>query len=272
MPPFDLSASELGACVEYAGRLRASAPASTEEAWRTICARCHGLDGKGRTAVAPHLARRPRDLSDTRFFREVGGPRLARAMADGVPGTPMAPWGRAVAGLSGPRIVTFLAKRLHGGGLPAVRDLEVPARPASLTPRAVSKARMVFDRECSQCHGPGGRGDGPESAGMRPQPRDLTAAVFVSAIDDARLYRSITYGPPGGPMPGHLRGYDPEVMWALVAKVRQLAADPDVRGYGDDVWPWQRHRAQGLAPGRPPAGIATPGAAPGAAGATREAE
>ena len=74
---------------------------------------------------------------------------------------------------------------------------------------------------------------------MRPRPRDLADAAFIASLDDARLYRSIAYGPPGAPMPGHLEGYDPPAMWALVEIVRLVAGRPATGPYEDDLWPFE---------------------------------
>lgn len=34
--------------------------------------------------------------------------------------------------------------------------------------------RALFEENCTVCHGPGGRGDGPAAAGLTPAPPDLT--------------------------------------------------------------------------------------------------
>jgi mono/diheme cytochrome c family protein len=248
MPPFDLSPSEVVAIEQYLARLNAPPPATEEAAWHEVCARCHGLDGTGRTAVAPYLARRPRDLSNVQFMRGATAARIAQAMSKGVPGTPMAPWAEAMPVFRGQRVVTFLIKKLHGGKVVPFPRPPVPPPPGSVTPETAAAADNLFRVECSKCHGPTGRGDGVEAEGLRPMPRDLTNGAFFKSLPDQRLYLSITYGPPGSAMPGHLEGYSPEVMWAMVGRVRQLAGEPIAGVYPDDVWPWQRRSKRPVRP------------------------
>lgn len=240
MPPFDLSETEVGAVVEFLSRQRLAAPADEEAAWREVCARCHGLDGRGRTAVAPYLGRRPRDLSSAAFFRSVEPGRLADSLRHGVAGTPMAAWGEALPVFSGSRVVNFLSRRLHGNGVPAPRRWAVPRRPDELPPEAIDQAESVFAVECSQCHGPEGRGDGPEAAGLRPEPRDLGNGAFVASLSERRLFLSIAHGAVGSAMPDHMEGNSPETIWALVDRVRELAGEPLTGLYTGDRWPWQR--------------------------------
>ena len=59
--------------------------------------------------------------------------------------------------------------------------------PLLATPREPSeRARferlgaMVFARDCSGCHGPAGKGDGPAAVSLLPRPRDLSGARFAA--------------------------------------------------------------------------------------------
>jgi mono/diheme cytochrome c family protein len=256
MPPIDLHQSEVEAIKQYLGRQLTPPPADVEVVWERICARCHGLDGLGRTAVAPYLARRPRDLSSPQFFSSVSTERLAESLTNGVPGTPMAPWGKAIPAFGGRRVVSFLAKRFHGGKIYPRTPLEVPERPERLSRAARAAGDHLFEVECSSCHGANGLGDGAEARWMRPRPRDLTNGAFFSALSDERIYRSITHGLPWSRMPSHMAGYSQEVMWAMVRRVRQLAGEPLAGISDEDRWPWQRGRQRkNHGEKRPPATI-----------------
>ncbi len=257
MPPFDLGGSEVEAVEEYLARQSDVAPRDEETAWAEICARCHGLDGRGRTAAAPYLARRPRDLSNEQFYRGASAERLSEALTNGVPGTPMAPWASAIPAFRGRRVVTFLGRKLHGGKIAPAPRLPVPPRPPETDPTDTRTAEHLFEVECSQCHGPNGWGDGVEALGLRPRPRDLTNGAFIQSLSDHRMYRSITYGVPGSKMPGHLAGYSTGVMWEMTTKVRTLAGEPLAGVYPEDHWPWQRHsrrRRRGRKVGKRPRG------------------
>jgi mono/diheme cytochrome c family protein len=248
MPPIDLGATEVEAAVEFLSRQRLAAPADDVAIWREVCARCHGLDGRGRTAVAPYLGRRPRDLSSTAFFRGVEPTRLAESLNHGVPGTPMAPWGEALPTFGGTRVIGFLSKQLHDNAMPSPRRRKVARRPEDLSREAIDQAESVFRVECSSCHGPEGRGDGPEAAGLRPAPRDLGNGAFIAGLADRRIFGSIYYGAVGSEMPDHIEGNTPETIWALVDRVREIAGEPLTGRYDDDRWPWQRNAQKGRRP------------------------
>ncbi|RFF33019.1 c-type cytochrome [Wenzhouxiangella sediminis] len=51
-----------------------------------------------------------------------------------------------------------------------------------------------FKQLCATCHGPTGKGDGPASAALNPQPRDLSDAEWQNAVDDAHIRTVIKDG------------------------------------------------------------------------------
>ena len=86
----------------------------------------------------------------------------------------------------------------------------------------------LFRRYCAVCHGPGGRGNGPNAPFLEEdQPRDLTNPRYVGGLTDEHLYRVIAEGgqaiqgsrfmPPWG------RTLSPAQIWDLVAYVRRLS-------------------------------------------------
>ena len=81
--------------------------------------------------------------------------------------------------------------------------------PAS-TPESVARGELVFVKAaCASCHGPKGKGDGPQVNdpkfinlnGTRAFPRDLTAGLFKGGGDEHHLYSRVFLGIPGTPMP-----------------------------------------------------------------------
>ncbi len=55
--------------------------------------------------------------------------------------------------------------------------------------------RDLYVRECARCHGPEGRGDGPDAPFFSPAPRDLTTG-FVERYDDGELLARLRDGEP----------------------------------------------------------------------------
>lgn len=100
-------------------------------------------------------------------------------------------------------------------------------RPADVAPISIGEAQELFDDACRQCHGPGGRGDGPLAASLSTAPRDLTqvrsrwSELSRSELREY-LVRTIKFGLPGTSMPGH-EYYEDEEVIGLARLVEQLA-------------------------------------------------
>lgn len=91
--------------------------------------------------------------------------------------------------------------------------------PLPSTPDAVKRGRDLFERDCMQCHGKAGHGDGPQAATLQPQPADLASTPVQSQTDGA-LYWKMTQG--RGMMPGATLGERDK--WAVINFLRTLAA------------------------------------------------
>ncbi|NBB93867.1 MAG: c-type cytochrome [Gammaproteobacteria bacterium] len=58
----------------------------------------------------------------------------------------------------------------------------------------VAAGETKFKQLCGTCHGPTGKGDGPASAALNPQPRDLSSAEWQNEVDDAHIRTVIADG------------------------------------------------------------------------------
>jgi cbb3-type cytochrome c oxidase subunit III len=93
--------------------------------------------------------------------------------------------------------------RLAGGrASPAAQPTPAPG------PAAAPRGKAVYDRHCVECHGAGGKGDGPASQWLTPRPRDFTSGLFKirstetgSIPTDDDLQRSVRQGLYGSAMP-----------------------------------------------------------------------
>ena len=94
------------------------------------------------------------------------------------------------------------------------------------------EARAIWESRCVNCHGAGGRGDGPAGLAISPPPRDFTDAGWQAEISDGRIRAAILYGgAAAGLNPAMAANPDlrnkPAVTDALVAMVRAFArAEP----------------------------------------------
>lgn len=107
--------------------------------------------------------------------------------------------------------------------------LTTPVQSATTPDDLLAQGKMVYQKECSVCHGSEGRGDGPAAYLLFPKPRDFTTGLFKirstpsgQMPTDQDLFRTISQGMPGSAMPGFTRLSEGE-RWALVAYIKALS-------------------------------------------------
>lgn len=101
---------------------------------------------------------------------------------------------------------------------------------ASAASAAEEGGRAIYLERCVWCHGETGRGDGPAAGGMLPRPRDLVAANYKIRSTahgqlpaDEDLFRVISRGMPGTPMPAWERILSRRERWELVSYIKTLS-------------------------------------------------
>ncbi len=62
------------------------------------------------------------------------------------------------------------------------------------SPAVREEAKKIFENRCTPCHGAGGAGDGPASAGLTPRPRNFQDKAWQSSVSDEHIERIISYG------------------------------------------------------------------------------
>lgn len=85
-------------------------------------------------------------------------------------------------------------------------------------------ARQIYVDECAQCHGDGGKGDGPEARSHYPLPADLTDPQLLTNVVDGEIFYQISEG--RRPMPSFKRRLTEDQRWQLVLLVRSFS-QPD---------------------------------------------
>ena len=155
------------------------------------CAVCHGVRGDGNGEAAARLRTKPADLTAGRYkFRSTpsgAAPTdddLLRALTRGVRGTSMVSQSHIpVAELrAAVEYLKTFSPRFADPGHPAVR---VPPEPAVTTELVAKGEKLYRESGCPECHGNGGKGDGPSARkGMKDSrdlpivPTDLTRRPF----------------------------------------------------------------------------------------------
>lgn len=97
------------------------------------------------------------------------------------------------------------------------------------TDDSVARGKEVYSKfACASCHGAEGKGDGVQEMAdieqLPTRPRDFTRGIFKGSPDPASLYRRISYGMPGTPMPGSST-MTPEQRVDIVHYIRSLSTE-----------------------------------------------
>ena len=114
-----------------------------------------------------------------------------------------------------------------------VRHCTSASRPHR-SPDILNRGKEVWQSaKCWECHGQGGKGDGEKAPGLKDDlgfqivPADLTSGQFKSgpAVED--IFRTMTTGLSGTPMPSYRDSLPEADRWALSYYVLSLSAYKD---------------------------------------------
>lgn len=200
------------------------------------CSACHGERGDGNGPAAAFLSPKPRDFTKKAFklrTTESGKPPrpedVLATIERGMPGSSMP----AFDDLSDDetRKVGAYVFRLSGFlGKPSPDPIPDPGPAPELTAERVARGKELFAQVgCTACHGPEGRGDGPNALTMKDikgepiKPRDLQTAPMRGGDAPEDIYYRIFAGIDGTPMPAFadlVASQDDR--WALVSFVRSI--------------------------------------------------
>ncbi|UVT16177.1 MAG: cytochrome c [Nitrospira sp.] len=89
-------------------------------------------------------------------------------------------------------------------------------------PPDIARGKAVYERHCQNCHGPAGRGDGPDAAPLKVPPADFQR--FRSFLkSDEELLRTIEHGVVFSPMHSWRGQLTDGEMQDVVAHIRLLS-------------------------------------------------
>jgi cytochrome c oxidase cbb3-type subunit 2 len=218
-------------------------PALGERIYRENCAACHGEKGDGKGPEAQRLKTKPRDFTAGIYkFRSTPSGSLPldqdifAAVSRGVRGTSML----AQLQLSEQErwavvhyLKTFSKRFKTEKSGQAVAIAPAPSGDAKL----LALGRSMYEEAgCAQCHGSVGRGQSPSAKGLKDDwgnpiaPSDLTLKPFKSGANPEDLYRTLSTGLNGTPMPSYADALSANERWALVSYILSIATHDRPRG------------------------------------------
>ncbi len=207
-----------------------------ERVYLRNCAMCHGVKGDGKGPAARALQPAPRDFTTGEYkFRSTDSGSvptdddLRRTIDLGVPGTEMPAWGPLLTSEERDAVIDHIKAFCEWFEEELYED-EIILDPANLPPRPapdVEAGRAVYVKaECAKCHGDDGRGgvneDLEDSSGDAIKAFDFTRGTFRGGQSGADVFRSLTTGIGGTPMPSFLVALSHDERWHLVDYIESL--------------------------------------------------
>lgn len=225
-------------CAAPTGPVRAQGPDVGTEAQREsgkalylkYCSQCHGEQGNGEGYATPHLAPRPRDFTMGKFkLRTTPNGALpthqdiVNVLKRGMPYSSMPAWpalsDRDASDLAY-FITTFSPDFTKPENVP--QPVSLPSPPTATTQSVELGKKLFVDNGCIKCHGTLGRGDGPSAPTLKddwghPLPAaDLSQSwTFRGGSSREDIFRTMSTGLNGTPMPAFVDALQPEQRWAI---------------------------------------------------------
>lgn len=206
--------------------------------YQRYCIFCHGPDGDGRGESAPYLDPKPRDFTKAQFkCRSTASGSLPLdsdlydTISRGIHASGMPSW-KPLLKQERVDLVAYIktfssAFQEEKPGTP----LEIPPEPAS-SPESIARGAQLFQSmNCWSCHGKDGKGHGPSAAALTDNqgnpitPFDFTSGrQFKCGNTDRDMFRDLTTGLDGTPMPSFAAALSPEQRWDVVHYILSLSA------------------------------------------------
>jgi cytochrome c oxidase cbb3-type subunit 2 len=216
------------------------------------CLGCHGVKGDGNGAATAFMQKdRPRNftLGVFKFRLTPSGSLpddgdLLRTITRGVRGTAMPAW-HELPQKDSLAVIQYIKYELAADRSdpkkPYLYFVEEPAKapifigqPPKPSTELVSRGKEVWQSaKCWECHGQEGKGDGEKAAGLKDDlkhpipPANLTTGQFKSGPTVTDIFRTMSTGLSGTPMPSFSDSLSAEDRWALSYFVLSLSAFKD---------------------------------------------
>ncbi len=222
-----------------------------KEVYEARCLGCHGEKGDGNGPAATFLYnQRPRNFNAGEFkFRLTQKPvptdgDLLRTITRGVRGTAMPAWYELPLNdrLAVIQYIKYvLAVDRSDPKKPYAYFIEEPpgeplyiGQPPAPSPDVLAHGKQVWQTaKCFECHGATGKGNGEkvellkDDLGFPIRPANLTSGQFKSGSAVEDIFRTISTGLSGSPMPSYRDSLPEADRWALAYYILSLSAFTD---------------------------------------------
>ncbi len=204
------------------------------------CAQCHGEKGDGEGYAATHLRPRPRNFTTGKFkVRTTANGALPThqdlisIIRRGMPYTSMPAWpnfsDQEVSDIAY-FLTTFSPEFSNAESVP--QPIQLPSAPKSSKESIEAGQKLFVDTGCVKCHGTFGRGDGPSAPTLKDdwghpiRAADLAQNwTFRGGSSREDIFRTMSTGLNGTPMPSFADALTPEQRWAITDYIVSLSGE-----------------------------------------------
>lgn len=214
-----------------------------KQVYERRCAGCHGTKGDGKGPAAAFFNPKPRDFTSGIFkFRSTPGKNslptdvdLFSTVTHGLWGTAMHPF-QTVPAHERWAVIEYIKSFSDRWQQEEVKKpIDIPHEPP-VTKASIQNGGTLFQNNCMICHGTEGKGDGPLVSQLRDTwGNPSTPANFTLPAGDEggvrlghhsdHLFKTITTGVGGTPMPVFQNQIDPDAIWDIVHYIQSLRID-----------------------------------------------
>lgn len=116
--------------------------------------------------------------------------------------------------------------RSRPGGWTIPQNAADETNPLAGDQKALATGKQLYEKTCKKCHGPGGKGDGPDADPDAQQDMDLTVARRAARNPDGVVFYKIFNGRKKPKMPAQKDSLTKDQIWAIVTYVQTLRERP----------------------------------------------